>query len=324
MRTESREMLAVGIFGSKSRIGDRIEMLLRRGRTFSPRASSAGVVASTVVLGGLMLAGSLTPRWIAFAQSAPQASFEVASVKPNTSGDLPYSVRILPGGRLRGINASLRSLITAAWAIPDSRLSGGPPWVDSARFDIEAKGQLDAGKPTEDQISQMLQTLLADRFRLELRKETKEVPVYALLIAKNGPKLEAPVGKGCFDPHAGVPPPTTGIGEPPARPCGGFNMLPGQMFGAKVPMWRFAMNLSRFLGRPVLNKTGLDGPYDITLHWNPNETQSSAASTEPPPSDSPGPSIFTAVQEQLGLRLESQKGPVEFFVIDHAEKPDAN
>jgi uncharacterized protein (TIGR03435 family) len=329
MRTESRELLAVGIFsgksrGSKSRLGDRIEMLLRRGRTFSPRASAAEVVTSAVVLGVLILAGSLVPRWIAFAQQTPGASFEVASVKPNTSGDLPYSVRIVPGGRLRGINASLRSLITAAWAIPDSRLSGGPAWVDSARFDIEAKGQLDPGKPTEDQISQMLQTLLADRFQLKLRTETKEMPVYALLIAKNGPKLEPPVGKGCFDPHAGVPPPTTGPGEPPVRPCGGFNMLPGQMFGAKVPMWRFAMNLSRFLGRPVVNKTGLDGPYDITLRWNPNETQSSPALAEPPPPDALAPSIFTAVQEQLGLRIESQRGPVEFFVIDHAEKPDAN
>jgi uncharacterized protein (TIGR03435 family) len=326
MRTESRELLAVGILGGKSRIGDRIETLLRRGRTFSPRASAAGIAASATVLIALMLAGSLAPRWIAFAQQPSRQSFEVASIKPNSSGGLPYGIRIAPGGRLRAFNASLRSLITAAWAISDSRLSGGPPWVDSARFDIEAKGQLDPGRSTEDQISQMLRMLLEERFQLKLRSETKEVPIYALLIAKNGPKLEPPVGKGCFDPsaYAGVPPPTQGPGEPPVRPCGGFNLLPGQMFGAKVPMWRFAMNLSRILGRTVVNKTGLDGPYDIALRWNPNETQSASAPAEQPPSESPGPSIFTAIQEQLGLRLESEKGPVEFFVIDHAEKPDAN
>src|SRR5580704_14662931 len=102
MRTESRELLAVGIFGSKSRLGDRIESLLRRGRTFSPCASVAGIAVSIAGLAGLMLARSLVPSWIAFAQSAPQPSFEVASVKPNSSGELRYSIRIVPGGRLRG------------------------------------------------------------------------------------------------------------------------------------------------------------------------------------------------------------------------------
>src|SRR6202035_5099567 len=95
MRTESRELLAVGVFGGKSLIGDRIEMLLRRGRTFSPRASAAGVAASAAVLAALLFAGSLAPRWIAFAQET-QLSFEVASVKPNTSGELNGSVRIVP------------------------------------------------------------------------------------------------------------------------------------------------------------------------------------------------------------------------------------
>jgi uncharacterized protein (TIGR03435 family) len=323
MRTDERELLAVGIFGSKSRIGDRIETLLRRGRTFSARASVAGVIAGAVVLGGLTVASSLAPRWIAFAQQRAPLSFEVASVKPDSSGGLNFSIRIVPGG-LRGFNAPLRGLITAAYQIPDSKLSGGPAWVDSARFDIEAKAHLDPAEPTEDQISQMLQKLLADRFQLKLHKETKDLPVYELLIAKNGPKLDPPRGKGCFDPHAGVPPPTPGPGEPPVRPCGGFNGNPGQLLGAKVPMWRFAMNLSRVLGRNVVNKTGLEGPYDITLRWSPNETLGSPALTEPPPADNAGPSLFTAIQEQLGLQLKSARGPVEFLVIDHAEKPGAN
>jgi uncharacterized protein (TIGR03435 family) len=315
MRTESRELLAVGIFGSRSRIGDRIEMLLRRGRTFSPRASLAGIAASTVVLGGLTLAGSLAPRWIAFAQQQSPEQFEVASVKSNNSGSNNFSIRILPGSRLLASNASLGSLITEAWQVRDFQVSGGPTWLYSGRFDIDARGQ---GSLSPDQILQRLQTLLEERFQLKVHRETRELPVYALLIAKYGPKLELSRGSDCFDPHAGIPPPT-----PASRPCGGFRNASNQMSGAKVPMSHFAANLSKFLGRTVVDKTGLDGAYDIDLQWTPDETQAFLP-TGPASADSSGPSFFSAVQEQLGLRLESQKGAVEVLVIDRAEKPDAN
>ena len=315
MRTESRELLAVGIFGSKSRLGERIETLVRRGRTFSPRTSAIGVTAGTLALLGLMLAGSLAPSWIAFAQQQSPQQFEVASVKSNNSGSNNFSIRIMPGSRLLASNASLGSLITEAWQVRDFQVSGGPTWLYSGRFDVDARGQ---GSLSPDQILQRLQTLLGERFQLKVHRETRELPVYALLIAKNGPKLELSRGSDCFDPHAGIPPPA-----PTSRPCGGFRNASNQMSGAKVPMSHFAANLSKFLGRTVVDKTGLDGAYDINLQWTPDETQAFLP-TGPAAADAPGPSIFSAVQEQLGLRLESQKGPVEVLVIDHAEKPDAN
>jgi bla regulator protein BlaR1 len=247
--------------------------------------------------------------------------FDVASIKPNNSGDGPWNVRLPGVGRVRALNATLRSLITTAYSLPDLKLSGGPAWMDSARFDIDARGQ---GK-NPDEVLAMLQTLLAERFQLKVHRETKELPIYALLVAKNGPKLDPPRGVGCFDPAsvpAGGPPPEPNPGEGPVRPCGGFNIpSPGQMYGAKVPMWRFAMMLTRMVGRIVANKTGLEGPYDITLRWNPNETQSAG---ELVAGDNSGPSIFTAMQEQLGLRLEAQKGPVEVLIVDRAERPSEN
>ncbi len=232
MRTESRELLAVGIFGNKSRLGDRIEALLRRGRTFSPRASAIGVVTSAMALSALMLAGALAPRWIAFAQQQSPQQFEVASVKFNNSGSYNFSIRIMPGSRLLASNASLGSLITEAWQVRDFQVSGGPTWLYSGRFDVDARGQ---GSLSPNQILQRLQTLLEERFQLRIHWETRELPVYALLIAKNGPKLELSRGNDCFDPRAGILPPT-----PTSGPCGGFRNASNQMLGARVPMSHFA------------------------------------------------------------------------------------
>ena len=204
-------------------------------------------------------------------------------------------------------NASVWSLITAVYQLQDYQLSGGPAWLKSARFDIDAKGPLKPDIPINDQISQMGQALLADRFQLKLHREAKEMPIYALLIAKNGPKLDSARGANCFDPSAGIPP-----SAPDARPCGGFNINDGQMFAAAIPMTRMALALSHILSRPVVDKTGLAGTFDVTLHWTPDDVDTSA------------PTIFTALQEQLGLRIEAQKGPVEVLVIDSAQLPSAN
>ena len=275
--------------------------------------ASAGVAALAIPL---TIGVGNPPAIRAQSPAAPSPQFDVASIKPNNSGANPSSVRVAPGGRLTAFNASLRSFITQAYQIPDFELSGGPAWMNSDRYDIEARGPATA---TPEQIMQMLQALLADRFQLKIHRETRELPVYALLIGKNGSKLEPSRGGDCWDPTAGIPPPT-----PDARPCGGFRNAPNEMSGVKVPMYRFVLNLSRFLGRTVIDKTGLGGAYDITLKWTPDESQAFLAPAGQPPSDSSGPSIFTAVQEQLGLRLESQKGPVEVLVIDHVEKPSEN
>jgi len=302
MRTESRELLAVGIFGGKSRIGDRIEILLRRGRAFSPRASTTGVAVSTFALCGLMLAGSLAPRWIAFAQQQPQSAFEVASVKPADPSDKPGFLQTAPG-RLNLSGVTVKMLIQQAWAISGYRIYGGPSWLDSTRYNIAAKAADGAGNLTLDQMRPVLQTLLADRFRLTLHREKKELPLYRLVVSKNGPKLKESAVSGA----------------PQSR------MATGQITDEKAGMDTLASQLGQQLGRFVSNKTGLKGDFHFHMEWTPDPGQNIGGDSDtPPPAGADGPSIFTALQEQLGLKLESAKGPVEVLVIDYAEKPDAN
>jgi bla regulator protein BlaR1 len=298
-----------------SRTGSR----LSRTKKFMLAGAGVAALAGPIVIG---LGNTSAMK----AQSAPPVPlhFEVASIKPNNSGANTVDVRIAPGGRLWARNASLRILITSAYQIRDFQISGGPAWLGSARFDIETKNQ---GNPTETEVSQMLQTLLAERFQLKVHQETRDMPIYSLSIGKNGPKLQPGIGKDCFDPSTtGGPPPAPPPGQSMARPCGGFNMLSGRMAGAKVTMSRFAAVLSRYFGQTVMDKTGLDGTYDISLQWTPQETQALLRPGEPgaTPADPSGPSIFTAIQEQLGLKLDSQKGPVEILVIDRAERPAEN
>jgi uncharacterized protein (TIGR03435 family) len=300
----SRELLAVGVFSNKSRLSDRIEMLLRRGRTFSPRASVGGVMASVAVLGGMMLAGSLAPRWIAFAQQQPRPSFEVASIKPGDPASRQVSTHIQPDGRLTATNATLQMLIRAAYDLRDHQIREGPNWLDSAAFNIEAKA---AGPVPGAQMRLMLQSLLAERFKLAVHLETREEPVYELVVDKGGYRL-----REAADTAHGS---RQGIGIDGAGSFGGFAASVSQL----------ASWLSQRLDRSVIDKTGLTGKYDFTLHWTPDpgDLGGPAGGPDAPP-DTSGPSIFTALKEDLGLKLQSSKGPVEVLVIDHAEKPDAN
>lgn len=239
-----------------------------------------------------------------------QTTFEVASVKPNLSGAQGGSVRLTPGGRLVAQNAPMRMLITAAYDVRDFQLLGGPAWMASERFDIEAKA---AGNPSQDQISQMLQALLAERFQLMVHRETRELPIYRLMVAKGGSKLQAAKAGECTPM---VPPPAR-FDPATLRPCGGFNNNVGMMLGGRVAMAKLASGLSRTLGRTVVDETGLSGSYDIELRWTPDDAQ-------PAPDSAAPPSFFTAIQEQLGLRLESGRGPVEVLVVDRVERPTGN
>ncbi len=221
MRTDSRELLAVGIFGGKSRTGDRIEMLLRRGRTFSPHTSGTSVATSTFVLAGLMLAGSLAPRWIAFAQQ-PRLAFEVTSIKPNTM--VSEMVKLGPpvGGRFTATNVSLKMLVMRAWKVKNFEISGGPGWIDSARYDVAATAA--ESNIAEDQFKAMLQALIRDRFKFAAHRESKEMPIYALLAVRNGSKLPGATGNCVvFRPNS-PPPPPPAPGQPPPFLCGGFMM----------------------------------------------------------------------------------------------------
>jgi bla regulator protein blaR1 len=258
--------------------------------------------------------------------------YEVASIRPDKSGDPRFQIDSTPNGFTA--NTTLQSLIRLAYGVEDNQISGAPKWVNSDKYKIEAKmdgataAELD--KLSDDQSEparrRMLQALLEDRFKLMLHRETKELPVYSLVVAKDGPKLqEAKPGEPDGDGRTG----------PDGRPAVGGHFLRmgrGQLNGHSLGMKEIVRSLSEQLGRTVVDRTGLTGNYDFSLQWTPDEGQPSAfkepvggqgpAST--PPADSSGPTIFTAIQEQLGLKLESQKGPVEILIIDHAEKPSAN
>jgi len=224
--------------------------------------------------------------------SAPQ--FEVASIKP-CKADLGSSsgIRTRPG-RLDAYNVTLKRCIIGAYSLGPHQVLGGPEWLDSARFEIAAK----ADQPTDDdaKLMLMLQGLLADRFKLVVHRETREMSALVLEIARNGPKLEKSAG-----------------GESVTNTSSGNTGVTIEV--RNTSMDAFAQILSRKMDLPVVDHTGLDGVFNFKLSWTPDTAK---------PSDTAGPSIFTAVQEQLGLRLHSMKTAVEILVIDHAEKPSAN
>jgi bla regulator protein BlaR1 len=288
-------------------------------------------VAAPVVIGVLHATQS---RAESQAPNTSQAyEYEVASIKPDKSGTNMVRLMFSPDG-LTATNATLQMFIHAAYQVEPHQVSGGPSWLNSDHYDIEAKmdsATADAlHKLSEEQgileRQRMLQALLADRFKLTLHRETRELPVYALLIAKNGPKLQE-AKPGDTYPN--------GIKGPDGRAGVGMMFMNGRgsVTGQGLPVSNLVRLLSLQLGRSVVDKTGLTAKYDFTLQWTPDESQGAMfkgpgpgpqGTASPPPPDPSGPSIFTAVQEQLGLKLESQKGPVEILVIDHAEQPSEN
>jgi uncharacterized protein (TIGR03435 family) len=246
-----------------------------------------------MAIGGLLLPVA------AFSQDSPR--FDSASVKPSKTGERGYSIRPLPG-RLSIGNTTLRLMIAAAYHVNDFQISGGPKWLDSERYDIEAKAAADA-LPTERQMMGMLQQLLADRFGLAIHRETKDLPRYSLELAKGGPKFQASTDQGAPE----------------------FRVFQRRQITARRSTLEPLLGaMAWLLGRPVLDKTGLTGLYDYKLEWTPDQVQLASDETSGRPVDENVPSLTSALQEQMGLRLQSQKGPVEIIVVDRAEKPTAN
>jgi uncharacterized protein (TIGR03435 family) len=258
--------------------------------------------------------------------SSKLPDFDVVSVKLNESGAMMFSERFMPDG-IRASNAPVIMLIREAYGLRNSnndQIQGVPGWAKSDRYDIEAKvngaNVAEFAKLSREQHDLMLQTLLADRFKLIMHRETRELPVYALIIAKNGPKLkEAKAGDTYPKGIKGL----DGYSGP-----GAVIMEKGEIEAQDIPMTELVSMLTQETGRTVLDKTGLAGKYDISLKWTPDEESAqmpnATESQQGNPSDVSGTSIFTALQEQLGLKLESQKGPVEGLVMDHLEKPSPN
>jgi uncharacterized protein (TIGR03435 family) len=239
--------------------------------------------------------------------------FEAASIKPSAPmemGRVNVGVQMLPGGRISMSGVTAKILIQQAYGVRDFQIVGGPAWLGSERYDITAKPE---GAATPEQVKVMVQGLLVDRFKLQFHRETKELPTYALLVAKGGPK---------FHESEAVP-------EGSDKPKGARMMMERGRFSLQsAPVSALANQLGQLLGRSVIDKTELAGNYDFKLEWTPDEGERrmirAPGGDAPAPAETAGPSIFTAVQDQLGLKLESTKGPVEILVIERAEKASEN
>jgi uncharacterized protein (TIGR03435 family) len=259
-------------------------------------------------------------------------TFEVASVKPNKSGEPFVRIGNQPGGRFTATNVPLRLLIRNAYQIQDFQLIGAPDWVSSDRFDIVAKaeGEVPPAAPggPPGPIQFMLRALLAERFNLKMHSERRELPIYALILARSDGKLGAqlrPAAVDCAALQAGrrggppLAPPQPGE----RLPCG-IRVGPGQLTGGSMPISQLATLLAPFVQRVVVDRTGLTGNFDFDLTWTPDQIPQGpppAGAPLLPPVDPNGPSILTAVQEQLGLKLDSTKGPVDVLVVDRVEQP---
>jgi bla regulator protein blaR1 len=290
-----------------------------------------------VFCGYALLASS--PAAVSVRAQAPQAvaapEFDAATVKRSEPDAQGQRLGFQPGGRFTAQNVPLRLFISAAYGtpqpLPPFQVLGGPDWLDKDRFDIVAKA---AGDPAPGPngpppiMFQMMQTLLADRFKLKVHRETRDQPIYALVLAngKSGAKLRA----SPMDCQALMNAARNGAPSPPGSnpPFCGLRASPGRVQASGSSVTMFANSLSRNVNRPIQDRTGLQGDFDFELEWTPDQMPAgrdgapSPGALPPPPTD--GPSLFTALQEQLGLKLESTRGSVDVLVIDSVERPTEN
>jgi uncharacterized protein (TIGR03435 family) len=238
-------------------------------------------------------------------------AFEVASVKANNSGTTAMRI-IWPRGRFEAINVTPRQFVEAAYKVEPFRVEGGPSWLAASRFNIEARVSADAvidqSRGLPEAIRLMMQRLLSERFGLVAHWERKPQTVYTLVLAKPNRSIGPNLRRSQADCAALFAARRQGSPLPPPSVCG-VQRGPGKLIVGGYVMAQLADTLASLLQRGVVDRTGLDGVYDIDLTWAADETSESA------------PSLFTAVQEQLGLKLESTKAPVDVLVIDRAEKP---
>lgn len=270
----------------------------------------------------------------AFGQSAARVEFEVVSIKPSPEPTPGQGRRVGcdggPGskdpGMYRCTNMSLSNLITSAYGIAHYQLSG-PDWMMGQMFEIAAKIPEGTSK---DDFKLMLQNMLADRFKLAAHHETRDMAKYELVAAKGGPKLKESVDRPTA-PDA--PPPNPGPPGPPKRDAEGYPVLAAgrpsmammggkaRMFNPKMTLDQLASQLGAQLGSPCTNATGLTAKYEIGLYWAFGSVRAAPPGTDGVAASEPeGPTLEQAVQEQLGLKLEAKKGPVDFLVVDHLDK----
>jgi uncharacterized protein (TIGR03435 family) len=244
--------------------------------------------------------GAAQPSVVPMSPMAADAhpSFEVATIKAADPNQLKGNFRI-GGHRIYLESQSVDSLLTVAYAIHQKQIVDGPAWLDTQRYDIVGQADVE-GVPNLHQIQEMLQKLLESRFNIRFHPEKRELSIYAIIVAKSGPKL--------------------------AKSASGSNGLPAQTGGGtggeqirtftNNSMSDFALGMQAYLDKPVVDETGLTGIYDFVLKWTPDESNANELNAPP--------GIFTAVQEQLGLKLEPTRGPTDVLVIDHVERPSEN
>jgi len=235
---------------------------------------------------------------------AAQPAFEVASVRRHDTDDQSVSMVAEPGGRFRAINIPIRLLIRTAYNLQDDQIVAGPVWLDADRFDIIAKTE--AGAPRSE-LLRTLQTLLRDRFKLVTRREPRELPVYALGLARSDRRLGASLRpNACERDQAGRRADAT-----PNQPvCGSISTGVGRLTLRAMPIALLVQYLSPVVSRVVIDQTELTGNFDVDLQWSPETVRTDDAL-----------SVFTALQEQLGLKLQPTKRPVDVLVIEHIEQP---
>jgi uncharacterized protein (TIGR03435 family) len=283
---------------------------------------------------GIVVVGALNPlRAQAPATDTKPPAFEVASIKPHKSGDQASSIMVQPGGRYSATNATLRMLMRTAYGAHDDQIVGGPNWTSSERFDVVGKAEGNPPTTTfRDQARLMLQQLLADRFKLRLHHETRDISVYALVIARRdgklGPQLRPANAADCRATKALNPaactasnPNTPGFIEFDSLPCSAGFSRQGHLAARTTIFSTFVTGLSNWTDRLVFDHTGLAGIFDWDLQWRPEPLTADLPNATSDRSFDAGVSLVTALQEQLGLKLESTKGPVDVLVIDHVEQP---
>jgi len=263
-----------------------------------------------------LLAAIVAASAVLHAQSG-EPSFDAVSIKRNTSASRSSSMGLSNGLAFNMTNVAMLAAVSQAYPVKNQEIVGAPDWLRTDRYDVVAKAP---GKPTDDEVRAMLRTMLKERLRLAVHIEQRDVPVYALVVVRTGYNGLKPFTQDCDAIRAaretavksGTPPAPPALGTAP--PCG--YSWSTAIYSGGITMETVASMLGGIAGRAILDRTGLTGRYEFTLRFAPP----GATTTQP---DDP-PDLFTALQEQLGLKLDAQRAPLDTLIIDHVERPDEN